>query len=172
MIRSTLFISLVFILGAALSRLLPHPANFTPVLAISLFSGAYLSSRWVAAIIPVAAVFLSDIFIGFHNLMLPIYLLLALGSVAGRGLANGSASRITFVTLAGSSVFFIVTNFLVWISSGMYTLDLPGLIQCYTLAIPFFQNQVAGDLIYSGVLFGSMHYLISRRWISQTGHIA
>lgn len=160
MFRSTFFITTIFIIIAAATRLLPHPANFTPILAISLFAGAYLSNRTLAALIPVAAMFIADIFLGFHNLMLPIYALMVALSFAGRGLQeNRTPLRIGGFTLAGSLVFFLVTNFLVWMTSGMYALNIAGLIQCYTMAIPFFQNQLAGDLFFSVVLFGSMHLL-------------
>jgi hypothetical protein len=102
--------------------------------------------------------------LGFHNLMLPIYALIIAMSFLGRsGLSeNRSAMRVGGFTLVGSLVFFVVTNFLVWLTSGMYAMNSTGLIQCYTMAIPFFQNQLAGDLFFSAILFGSMHFLISR----------
>ncbi|WCL50084.1 DUF6580 family putative transport protein [Leptospira sp. GIMC2001] len=157
MLRSTLFISVALILVAAATRLLPHPANFTPLIAISLFGGAYLANRFLAALIPVGAMFISDLVIGFHDLMIPIYLLMIVTSIVGRQLMNSeSATKIGSYSIGSSLVFFVVTNFLVWISSGMYSLDMSGLITCFMMAIPFFQNQVLGDLLYTAFLFGSM----------------
>lgn len=166
MIRSTIFVSTIFILLAAATRLLPHPVNFTPILAVSLFAGAMLRNRTLAAVIPVGAMFVSDLFLGFHDLMLPIYALMVAMVVAGRGLQdNRSAGRIVGFSLVGSVVFFTVTNFLVWLTSGMYALNFAGLIQCYVMAIPFFTNQIAGDLLFNGVLFGSMAYLTHKQWV-------
>lgn len=166
MLRSTLFISSLFIIIAAATRLLPHPPNFTPLLAISLFGGAYLQNRFLAAFVPVGAMFLSDLFLGFHDLMIPIYFLMVGMSLVGRSLKeNHSVLRVGAFSLGGSVLFFIVTNFLVWVSSGMYSLNIAGLVQSYTMAIPFFQNQVAGDLVYNTFLFGSMYYLTLNRWV-------
>ena len=157
MLRSTLILSVVLILVAAATRLLPHPPNFTPLIAISLFGGAFLANRFLAALIPVGAMFLSDLVIGFHDLMIPIYVLMIVTSLVGRQLRNSqSALKIGGYSVGSSLVFFLVTNLFVWMSSGMYSLDVSGLIACYMMAIPFFQNQVMGDLLYTAFLFGTM----------------
>lgn len=153
----------VLILVAALSRLLPHPPNFTPVAAIALFGGAYLSKRF-AFIIPIVAMLIADLFIGFHDTMWAVYLSLCFITLIGIGLA----SRVKLVTIIGSALassvlFFIVTNFAVWMGSIYYSQDLTGLMACYISAIPFFNYTVAGDLLYSGVLFGGL-YLASLKF--------
>jgi hypothetical protein len=169
MFRSNLLTVVLFIIAAAATRLLPHPANFTPIIAISLFGGAYLAHRWMGALIPVAAMFVSDLILGFHDLMLPIYALMIAFSFLGRNLSNpSSAWKIGATSISSSVVFFVVTNFLVWLTSGMYTLDYSGLITCYIMAVPFLQNQILGDLLFSGILFGGMYYLVRSRLVAVT----
>ncbi|NCN09971.1 MAG: hypothetical protein GW938_09030 [Leptospira sp.] len=169
MFRSNLFIVILFILAASATRLLPHPPNFSPILAISLFGGAYLTHRWMAALIPVAAMFISDYFLGFHDLMLPIYALMVAFSFVGRSLSdNSGALKIGATTISSSLAFFAVTNFLVWLTSGMYTLDFSGLVACFVMAVPFLQNQILGDLFFSGILFGGMYYLVRNRLVAVT----
>ncbi len=164
--RSTFFISFLFIFVAAFTRLIPHPPNFTPLIAISLFSGAYFSNRILSALTPVLAMFLSDLVLGFHDLMIPIYAIVALISLMGRSLnSNRTFLRIGGFTLTGSLFFFLSSNFLVWLTSGMYEQSLAGFLQCYILALPFYQNQLAGDLLYSASLFGLMHYLERSSWV-------
>jgi len=152
--------AVLLILFAALSRVLPHPANFTPVAAIALFSGVYLNRKYFL-FIPVAAMLLSDMIIGFHSEMIWVYGSFALIALMGLWLkSHKSAGYIIGTTLVSSVTFFIITNFGVWLS-GYYTTTFSGLVECYTMAIPFFRNTVVGDLIYVGVMFG-IYELVSR----------
>ncbi len=143
------------ILIGIISRLLPHPANFAPISALALFSGAYLS-RKNAIIIPLAAMFISDIFLGFHVTMPYVYASFALIALFGYLLKKKTSFiNITALSLSGSFLFFLITNFGVWLSAGMYPHTIPGLTQCFTLAIPFYRNTILGDLVYSGAFFGT-----------------
>lgn len=72
---------------------------------------------------------------------------------------QNSKSKTAIATIVGSIIFFVTTNVAVWLTSGMYTLDWKGLVTCFTLAIPFFQNSIAGDIIYTSLLFGTMSFL-------------
>ena len=145
---------------AAFTRLIPHPANFAPVMAIALFAGAHSVKKTDAIWIPLLAMFLSDLVIGFHSLQILIYALILIVSFLGFYLRNNSSfTKVFGFSLLGSSIFFIVSNFFVWAFSGMYTMNLTGFIECYTLAIPFFQNSLAGDLFYCTALFGGMYLL-------------
>lgn len=143
------------ILLAALSRLLPHPPNIAPITAIALFGGVYLDKKHTF-IVPIAAMLISDYFIGFHTEQMWVYAsFIAIGFI-GLWLRKhqGIASTI-FAAIGGSILFFIVTNFGVWLSNYyMYPHNLAGLLQCYTAAIPFFRNTLAGDLFYVGAMFG------------------
>jgi hypothetical protein len=149
------------ILAAAALRLLPHPPNFTPIGAMALFSGAYLGTRGATALVaPLAALFLSDLVLGFYHGMATVYFSTAMVVLIGwLALQKKSPLRIAGAAVASSILFFVLTNFGMWLSSGFYPLTLAGLEACYVAAIPFFQNTVAGDLIFSAILFGGFALL-------------
>ncbi|HKC02728.1 MAG TPA: DUF6580 family putative transport protein [Sphingomicrobium sp.] len=157
---SRLLAILTAVVVAAVLRLVPHPPNFTPIGAMALFSGAYLTRRGLAFAVPLAAMLLSDAVLGFHSGMPFVYgsvaLIVAIGWLA---LKRVSSLRIAGAALVSSVLFFVVTNFGTWAVSGMYPMTLAGLAACYLAAIPFFQNMVVGDLFYSGVLFGGFALL-------------
>jgi hypothetical protein len=143
------------ILAAALSRLMPHPANVTPVTALALFGAVYLD-RPSAFLVPLAAMFLSDLVLGFHSDMLWVY-----GSfvaIVGIGFwlkHHRTVAATVAASLAGSIVFYLLTNFGMWaVPSSLYQHTFAGLVECYVAGIPFFRNTVLGDLAYVGVLFG------------------
>jgi len=149
------------ILVAAALRLLPHPSNFTPIGAMALFSGAYLGRRGAIALVaPLAALFISDLALGFYHGMATVYFSTALVVLIGwLTLQKKSPLRIGAAAIASSILFFVLTNFGMWLSSGFYPRTLAGLEACYVAAIPFFQNTVAGDLIFSAILFGGFALL-------------
>jgi hypothetical protein len=152
---------LTAILAAAALRLVPHPPNFTPIGAMALFSGAYLGRRGAVALAaPLGALFLSDLVLGFYSGMLTVYFSVALIVIIGwLALRRVSPIRVGGAAIASSVLFFVLTNFGVWLSSGFYPHTLAGLEACYVAAIPFFQNTVAGDLFYAAVLFGGFALL-------------
>jgi hypothetical protein len=148
------------VLGAALSRLIPHPWNFTAIGAMALFGGAYFQSRISSMLVPMAALFLSDLILGFHSTMLFVYVPFALTVVLGWTLQeNKKPARIVPLSLLTSLVFFLVSNFGVWVMGGFYSSSWHGLVDCYVAAIPFFDNQIFGDLFFTGLLFGSFELL-------------
>jgi len=148
------------IAGAAALRLVPHPPNFSPIDAMALFGGSYLGRRWLAFAAPIGALLVSDLVLGFYPGMLVQYgavaLIVGLGIF---GLRRRSAIRIGGAALGASLLFFLVTNFAVWASSGMYAHTAAGLASCYVAAIPFLQNTIAADLFYSALLFGGFALL-------------
>ena len=155
--KNITLISIIAIL--AIIRLLPHPPNFTPIAAMALFGGAFFANKKLAFIIPFTAMLISDIVIGFHGMMVAVYISFAICVLIGKRLQNNT----TPFTIASSAIicsvlFFIITNFSVWISGGIYPLDLSGLTTCYIAAIPFFHYTLIGDLIFTGVLFGGFLY--------------
>ena len=152
-LRPTLLVALI--VAAAALRLAPHPANFSPIAAMSLFGGAYLTNRAAGFLAPLAALFLSDLVLGLYAHMEIVYAAMALSVCLGWLLrSNRSPLRVATVALASSILFFAVTNFAVWAFGTLYPRSLEGLLACYTAAIPFFQNSVAGDLFFSAALFG------------------
>jgi len=150
-----LLFTFFLILFAAMSRLLPHPANVVPITALALFGGVYLDKKHTF-IVPVAAMLISDYFIGFYAGWYWIYASFIVIGFIGLWLRNHKeVLPIVGASLAGSVLFFIVTNFGVWVSSQVtYSHDFTGLLACYSAGVPFFRNTLAGDLIYVGAMFG------------------
>ena len=143
---------------AAVLRLVPHPANFTPIGGMALFSGAYLGRRSLAFAAPLGAMMLSDAVLGFYSGFWITYVAVALIVAVGfLALSRLSVLRIAGAAIASSVLFFLVSNFGTWAASGMYPHTLAGLSACYVAAVPFFQNTVAGDLFYTALLFGGFH---------------
>jgi hypothetical protein len=166
MLKPRWTVLVAMILAAALSRLIPHPPNMASVSAVALFGGAYLSDRRLAFAVPLAALFLSDLMLGFYPHMEVVYLSFALIVCIGQSLrTNRSVPRIAGAALAGSVLFFITTNFSVWAFGSLYPKTVEGLAACYVAAIPFFWNTIQGDLFYTALLFGGFA-LLERRFIA------
>ena len=152
-----LFVAALVVL-AAVARLIPHPFNFTPVGAAALFAGATLRPRWLAFLIPISAMLLSDAILGFHSMMPVIYACFLAAVVIGSMLRRRTRSPLAILAgaFASATLFFVVTNFWVWAMSSMYPHSFAGLTMCYVAAIPFYGNQLAGDAVYAAVLFGGL----------------
>ena len=148
------------IVAAAALRLVPHPPNFSPIDAMALFGGAYLGRRALAFAAPLGALLLSDFILGFYPGIAFQYagvaLIVVLGWVA---LKRVSVPRLAGAAVASALLFFAVSNFGVWLVSGMYPQTLGGLAACFIAAIPFFQNTLAGDLFFTVLLFGGFALL-------------
>jgi hypothetical protein len=150
----TLLAFAMIVLAAAL-RIAPHPWNFTPVGAMALFSGAIIRDRRLAFVFPIFALFVGDIFIGFHKLMPVVYASFFVSVVIGFWLGDRRAvGRIAAATLLGAVQFFLVTNFAVWAFGLFYPRTSAGLLACYLAGVPFFWNTLAGDGVYALLLFG------------------
>ncbi len=148
------------ILLAAASRLIPHPPNVTPIAAMALFGGAYFSNRAAAYLVPLAAMVLSDLALGFHPTMPFVYASFILIVLIGSRLrGRRTLSTVTLSALASSVLFFLVTNFGVWVMGTLYPKTLAGLAAAYVAALPFFRNTVLGDLSYVAILFGGFALL-------------
>lgn len=150
------------ILLAAASRLVEHPFNFTPIAAMALFAGCYLQAKW-GIIIPLAAMAVGDYFIGFYDwqVMASVYAGIAAAYFIGRLLSRKvSWYGVAFSSLASSVVFFLLTNFSVWAFFSWYPHTWAGLVNCFTLALPFFRNTLSGDLVYSAALFGAFELVM------------
>ncbi|WP_413578068.1 DUF6580 family putative transport protein [Bdellovibrio sp. HCB290] len=156
-----MIVLVMMVLGAAFSRIIPHPWNFTAIGAMALFGGAYFNDKKLSMLVPMAALLISDLALGgIHSTTAFVYGAFALIVMMGWFLTeNKSVARIGGLSLVASSVFFLISNFGVWIMDGMYPVNFQGLVTCYVAAIPFFGNQVAGDLFFSGVMFGGYELL-------------
>lgn len=148
---------LILILIAVFSRLIPHPLNFTPIGALGLFAGAYITDKRIWAL-PILVLLISDFVIGFYEpiAMLFVYIGFALSAFIGRLLLSEKRTSFKLVGAAFSSatIFFIVSNFGTWLSGTLYPMSLAGLTECYIMAIPFYGNTLLGDLFYAVALFG------------------
>ncbi|MCS6928356.1 MAG: hypothetical protein NZM43_02565 [Saprospiraceae bacterium] len=169
-------VAFVLIVLAILTRLLPHPPNFTPITAAGLFGASVFGQLWLGIAIPLLSLFLSDLYINnvvydhfydgfvwFGSLW--VYLAFGMVSVLGRLMLHEKTTgiRVVIASLSASTLFFLVTNFGVWLTSGMYPLTAEGLLACYVAGIPFFGNTLLGDLFYSAVLFGGYAWT-ARLW--------
>ncbi len=147
----------------ALFRILPHPPNFTPLMATALFGGRYFSNVKLAFIIPIVSLFVGDIFIGFHSLMIPVYGSFIISILMGIFLKRRSSLiNIAGVTFFSSIQFFIITNFAVWLLLQTYPKNIQGLITCYVNSLPFLKNSLMGNFFYTGILFGA-YTLLSKK---------
>ncbi len=167
----TRLIALAFFFVAILVRFLPHPHNFTPVAAMALFAGCYLSGG-VGIVLAIGAMAISD-FVG-HQLglggiqfystgtMLTVYCALALTGLVGRVLRNRvSRVSVPVASVAGTAIFFLLTNFACWLDPMMgYAQTASGLATCYWRAIPFSLNSLLGDLFFSSAMFGGYAYML------------
>tara|TARA_R110002095_G_scaffold153293_1_gene133272 strand:- start:46 stop:594 length:549 start_codon:yes stop_codon:yes gene_type:complete len=160
------------LLLAAISRMIPHPYNFAPIGAMSLFGAAYFSNKKLAFALPLLAFFISDLLV--NNILYAEYytgfVLISPGFYWTYGamiaivfagiliLKKVNFKRVVGGALSASVIFFIISNFGVWLTSPMYDLSIQGFIACYAMAIPFFHMTVLGDLFYSGVLFGAYEF--------------
>lgn len=149
-----LAIALLLIALGIGARLLPHEPNFAPVGAIALFAGAMLGWRigvWLPAIIMIT----SDLVLGFYPGVGFTWAGFIAISLFGSALRDATILKKIGVGALGTGViFFVVSNFGVWVSSGMYAPTISGLLECYAAAIPFFRMSLSADLVYSTALFG------------------
>ena len=136
------------ILVLSFTRLIPHPANFTPVLALGIFSGFYFRNFILSFFIVISSMFIGDVFLGFHNTMIFTYSSLAVAVLIGLLLKNFNILGILIGGTTSSIVFFIVTNFGAWLTLDMYENNLSGLMHSYVLAIPFYHNTLLSTLLY------------------------
>lgn len=145
----------LMILAAAFTRLIPHYPNFTAVGAMALFGGAYFSKKYLAFIVPMAALLFSDFFIGFYSGMWVVYLSFALIVFIGMQIGQTKKpGRVLFASVTGSVSFFIITNFALFPPNTLYPQNFTGIVESYTAAIPFFSYTLLGDLFFVGVMFG------------------
>ena len=147
-------ISLILIL--AFARLIPHPPNFTPIIAVAIMSGYFFKNINLSFLTLIVAMLVSDLFIGFYENVIFVYASLLLITFVFYKISNKINFKNLFIySFAGSIVFFVISNFGVWAlgSPGVYDVaydkNLSGLIECYILAIPFFGNTLLSTLIFA-----------------------
>lgn len=165
----------LIVLVGVLSRLIPHPWNFTGVTAMAIISGVLFKKNKFLFVSPLLALFISDLLIGFHETMLFTYLgfavvgLLSLQILSTLKLFSEEPQNYKkYAVLGGSSLvgsllFFMISNFGVWLSTGMYSMTYSGLVECYIAGIPFLFNQVTGDLFYMSIFTFALNFSFSKK---------
>jgi hypothetical protein len=146
------------ILLAVVARLVPHAPNFTPIGGLALFSGTNFRNKF-SFLIPISAMVISDIFLGFHKTIPYVYLSFIIIYFIGRKIKINRWQKLLSASLVSSFLFFLITNFGVWLHFDMYPKTIAGLTQCYVMAIPFFRNTLISDLIYSFSFFYGYRFL-------------
>jgi hypothetical protein len=153
-------LALSLIVIGILLRFAPHAPNFTPVAAIALFSGAYLKKKY-AVIVPLLLMAISDLFIGMHNAVLFTWGGFTLAAILGFWVKkHKNTFGIAMMSVASSIVFYIVSNFGVWVM-GWYPPTLKGLLDCYIMGLPFLRNFTIATIVYAAVFFGA-YELVAR----------
>ena len=161
----SMMLAICMIVAAVFFRLIPHPANFTPLISVALFSGALFKDKKLFMLIPALALFASDMVLGMHSLSLLIYFCFTLFFFFG-GALKESLNKFSTKGLGkwvGSSIvaaalFFVISNLAVFLFSGMYPLTATGFTSCFTLAIPFFSNTLYSTVLFSSVFYSSYSY--------------
>ena len=164
---------------AAISRYFPHPPNFTAIGAMAIFGGATLSNKKLAFILPIGALFLSDLALqlftstkGFYGtsqyfVYAAFFIITAIATL----MKKRSAINIVLAAVWSGIIFFIISNFGTWISGDIYPKTMAGLSTCFLAAIPFYQNDffgnfalnaIYGNLFYGALLFG-VYSVIERK---------
>jgi len=153
--KQLIILALIFTALTIVSRLIDHPWNFTPLAALALFSGFILPKKYL--FLPLLAQFVSDMFIGTYTwqIMLVVYASYAVMALSAFALRERYNFGTVVVSSFGASIlFFLASNAAVWLWSGMYSVNLAGLMSSYAAGIPFFRNTMLGDLLFTGVFFG------------------
>jgi hypothetical protein len=162
---ATLVAVLLVVLAAA-SRIVPHPWNFTPMIAVALFAGARIERGWLASLAVLGCLALGDIVIGAwpYSGFEWVYGSMLLVVATGRLLRTRTGLVATLVAALGAGfIFFVVTNFAVFMGGGLYPRTGAGLVECYTAALPFYRNQIVGDVVFTSALFGVYAFALTLR---------
>lgn len=148
-------------LFAAFSRLAPHPPNFTPILSIALFCGISFRSKYIF-LIPLFSMLISDYFIGYHSVIMYVYISLLIIFFIGKYLIKENSFNSTMVlSLSSAIIFFIISNFGVWIVG--YPKTISGFIACYVAALPFLSNTLISTLLFSSVFHYCQSFNVKER---------
>ena len=156
--------ALIFFL--ALSRLIPHPPNFTPLGAMAILSGAVIKDFRMAILVPLAAMVVSDALLGFHSSLLFVYgAVIAMVMISRYLLQSATIPGIVMTALGTAVVFFLITNFGAWLSHDMYPKSMHGLLQSYVAGIPFFRNTLLGNLFFTAISFYALRILPDYKFV-------
>lgn len=179
-VKRNLFVLSILIIVAALSRILPHSYNFTPIGAMALLGGAYYGNKILAFAVPLITLYISDFFINnfifrsffpdkeglifFSDFMIYTYLGTALMVLLGKVLLKKvNFQRLLGGAIGASMIFFLISNFGVWLGSVVYPKSLMGLILCYEAGLPFLSSSLLGNLVFTFVLFTAYEVIVNKK---------
>ncbi|MFA5089092.1 MAG: DUF6580 family putative transport protein [Candidatus Omnitrophota bacterium] len=155
-------LAIALLVTGIIARLIIHLPNFTPVVALALFGGVYLKKKH-AILLPLALFFITDIFLGLHQLVLFTWGSIIMIAFLGIWLKAHKSPKVIFISSLFSAIlFFVTTNFGVWLISGLYPHTVEGFINCYVLAIPFFRNTLLSTFVYCFAFFGFYEFIAYR----------
>jgi hypothetical protein len=158
-------LALGLIVVGVLSRVIPHPPNVTAVVGVTLLGAYAIRSPWLAALIPLAVMALSDLVLGWHSSALFTYAGMLAGTFIGRGLLRQlSVVRLGGAAFLASLAFFVISNFGVYLG-GYYGFGIDGLVACYVAAIPFWGYSLVGDIGSTALLFAL--FVLARRYVDR-----
>ena len=146
--RKNLVISVGIFLSLAASRFIPHPPNFTSLIALSFYVPLFFGRKYIFAV--VISFIITDLIIGYHNITHWTWGSILIIGFLTKYIPNKLLARISGA-MGGAVIFYLLTNLGVW-STGMYGYHLKGLVECYILAIPFFGYSIVSTLIFSSLI--------------------
>ena len=150
---------LSLILVLAFSRLIPHPPNFTPIIAAAVMSGYLFKNIYISSIVLLLSMFLSDLVIGIYSNFFFVYFsLLLIMFICTKIIKDLNFKKLFLLSVFSSLIFFLITNFGVWAFSNMYEKNLNGLMYCYLLAIPFFTNTIISTIAFSCLAYTANNF--------------
>ena len=151
---SLLSLQFIIILILVISRLLPHPPNFTPIISAAILCGFFFSS-WIAGLFLILlSMFLTDLLLGFHTNMFFVYSSFIVISCYSNYFIKHLIAKNTYLHCVVSSlIFFIISNFGVWVTGNLYPKNIYGLYECYLMAVPFFSNTIISTIIFTYLYF-------------------
>ena len=163
-------LGLFLLVFGVVMRLIVHPANFTPTLALILFGAVYCNKRY-AFLLPLFLMMFTDIILGVHALILFTWgSMILVGFIGLRLRERHDWAHLAIASLSSSVLFYIITNFGVWLL-GYYPMNLTGLVDCYVMAIPFFRAMLASTFVYSFIFFGVYQLIAMRVKNTRYAHI-
>ena len=154
------------VLLLTISRLIPHPPNFTPLGAMAILAAATIKDLRLAMLIPIGAMLISDFFLGFHSSLLFVYSAIAVIVLINQYLLKTvSVGKLALAALTSAIIFFLITNFGAWLSHTMYPRTWDGLWQAYIAGIPFFRNTLLSNLFFTAIRFYALTFLPTKKTI-------
>lgn len=180
---------ILLVLMVSLYRIIPgRPLGFAPQIAMALFAGSVVKDKKFAFLLPLLSMLISDVIYqvlfqfklsavpGFYSGQVTNYILFVLLTVVGFAIKKTNMVHIIAGSLAGATIYFLLSNFTVWIGGGLditnqpYPKTMTGLLHCYSEAIPFYQGSLYATFIFSGILFGG--YFIFTQYFMQKPQVA